>query len=600
MSDHLVSFAGVGKMYKLFASKRDNLLDAVGLPRLMRTPAREFWALRGIDLELRRGERVGIIGRNGAGKTTVLKLLTQNLAPTEGRVRVNARVHALMDAGAGFNVELTGRQNVETALTYHGLDRPEIAGAVADIAEFTELGGFLEQPLKTYSLGMLARLGFATATAIRPEILIVDEVLGAGDAYFFGKSTERMQRFVESGASVVIVSHALDQVLRLCPTAIWLERGRIVDRGPSLEVVKGYQQFVRELEDRRLRAKNRKRLSAGYSAEECENRAATVSVRLVVAGSPQARCEVERVELLRDGKLEEGVDLGAPQDADPGHPAFVVLDGGGWSEPVRSERGLCRRLERSGRPGEPAAGTVAVSLFHFFPDSAYEAVITHHCAGGASLTLELWRNGAVAASAGAEPGEGAWTTSRLKLEPERQGPEERCAAEARAAEGDAGFSGAEGGPSPARKREVHWPGEGSLSVGLVVLEDRSGTERAVFEAGSEMKVRVAVRANRSGSFPFLPAATLYRLDGVLVTNLVGESTTLTLAAGDRFEAVLDLGPLNLGNGRYVFTIAIYRRLSAVEGSEWYDLVAHGYEFEVVGNGPFENGVFKHRAEWHVG
>ena len=201
MSDDIaIHLARVGKMYRIFPTRIDTALDALGVARLMpwhRPKYQEFWALREIDLELKRGHRIGIIGRNGAGKSTLLKLISGNLPPTEGEIEVRGNVQALLEAGAGFHPEFTGYENIHASLTYQGLTTPEIRAATDEIAEFTELGQFLSRPFKTYSAGMQARLNFATATAVKPEILIVDEILGAGDAYFFSKSTDRMVKLVE-------------------------------------------------------------------------------------------------------------------------------------------------------------------------------------------------------------------------------------------------------------------------------------------------------------------------------------------------------------------------------------------------------------------
>ena len=223
MSDFAVRLEGVGKRYKIFAHRRDHLLDTFGVSRLVpwiKAPYRDFWALRGMDLELRQGQRIGIIGRNGAGKTTLLKLITGNVAPTEGAIEVNGQVQALLEIGGGFHPEFTGRENVRAALTYQGLSKQAIRAAETDIVEFTDLKDFFDQPFRTYSLGMQARLTFACATAITPEVLIVDEVLGAGDAAFYRRSTERMHALMHDGASVLLVSHALQQIQRFCDETI--------------------------------------------------------------------------------------------------------------------------------------------------------------------------------------------------------------------------------------------------------------------------------------------------------------------------------------------------------------------------------------------
>ncbi len=237
----------VSKIYKLHGSQGDQLIDVLGLQRFgfkTKTPSKEFSALSNISLEVPRGHRIGIIGRNGAGKTTLLKLICGNFAPTSGEVEVHGTVQALMNIGLGFHPEYTGRENVEASLQYNGLARDEYHKAMEGIVEFCELGDFLDQPFKTYSLGMQARLMFAAATAIKPDILIVDEVLGAGDAYFIAKSKARVEKLVHSGCTMLLVSHSIQQVLELCDEAVWLDQGRIRMQGKAFLVVKAYEEYL--------------------------------------------------------------------------------------------------------------------------------------------------------------------------------------------------------------------------------------------------------------------------------------------------------------------------------------------------------------------
>jgi lipopolysaccharide transport system ATP-binding protein len=245
--EFVIRLRNVSKIYKLHGSQGDQLIYVLGLQRFgfkTKTTAQEFSALSDISIDVPRGRRIGIVGRNGAGKTTLLKLICGNFAPTKGEVEVNGTVQALMNVGLGFHVEYTGRQNVEASLLYNGLGRNEYQQAMAGIIEFCELGSFLDQPFKTYSLGMQARLMFATATAIRPDILIVDEVLGAGDAYFVAKSKKRVEKLVSSGCTMLLVSHSMQQVLELCDEAIWLDQGRIRMRGDCFLVVKAYEEYM--------------------------------------------------------------------------------------------------------------------------------------------------------------------------------------------------------------------------------------------------------------------------------------------------------------------------------------------------------------------
>lgn len=235
------------KTYRLHASQTDQLIEVLGLQRFgvhPKTPAQEFSALNGINLNVPKGERIGIVGRNGAGKSTLLKLICGNIKPTSGSVDVNGVVQALLLSGNGFNPDFTGLENVKASLQYNGLPRSEYQSAIEDIKDFCELDQFFDQPFKTYSAGMQARLMFATATAVRPEILIVDEVLGAGDAYFIAKSKRRVEQLVTGGCTMLLVSHAMSQILELCQRTIWLHEGEIHMQGDTFEVVKAYEAFL--------------------------------------------------------------------------------------------------------------------------------------------------------------------------------------------------------------------------------------------------------------------------------------------------------------------------------------------------------------------
>ena len=246
-----VCMEGVSKIYHLYENPREQVIHSLGLDRVMfwrhRRAYQEFHALKGIDLTVQRGDRLGIVGRNGAGKTTLLKLITGNFMPTFGDMEVNGSVQAIMQLGAGFHPEFSGYENIRSTLNYNGLVGDAFDAALDDVVDFAELGEFLHQPMKTYSTGMGARVQFAVATAIRPDILIIDEVMGAGDAYFAGKSSHRMKKLTSSGCTLLLVSHSASQVLQFCERAIWLEKGEVKMRGGSLEVVKAYEEFIEQI-----------------------------------------------------------------------------------------------------------------------------------------------------------------------------------------------------------------------------------------------------------------------------------------------------------------------------------------------------------------
>jgi ABC-type polysaccharide/polyol phosphate transport system ATPase subunit len=201
----------------------------------------DFYALEGVSLDVQRGEIFGIIGRNGAGKSTLLKVVSRVLVPTRGRVRIRGRLSPLLELGAGFHPELTGRENVFLNGTLLGHSSRELEARMEAIVEFSELGGFIEAPLRTYSSGMAARLGFAVATAWRPEILILDEVLAVGDEAFQRKCQARMEEFRSSGTTTLLVAHSMATILALCQNAAWLDHGKIRSTGPAAQVVDDYR-----------------------------------------------------------------------------------------------------------------------------------------------------------------------------------------------------------------------------------------------------------------------------------------------------------------------------------------------------------------------
>ncbi len=236
MSDILIEAHGLGKKYHRGYFAR----------RGRKRGSDEFWALKDIDLELRAGEALGIIGPNGAGKSTLLKILSRVTVPSEGWLTVRGRVGALIELGAGFHPELTGRDNVYIAGSILGMPRKEITRRFEEILEFAEIGEFIDMPVKKYSSGMYVRLGFAVAAHMDPEILLVDEVLAVGDGAFQKKCFGAMQRFREQGVSVILVSHSMYNIQRNCERTLLLVSGHGQVRGATDEVIGQYQALLDE------------------------------------------------------------------------------------------------------------------------------------------------------------------------------------------------------------------------------------------------------------------------------------------------------------------------------------------------------------------
>ena len=354
MSKTSIHIQGLGKMYKLYRRQADKVLDAFNLNRLLfwrKNYYQEFWALRDLNLEVAKGERLGIIGRNGAGKSTLLKIITGNIAPSEGCVAVDGRIQALLELGTGFHPEFTGRENIRASLAYQGLTPAQIREKEEDVIEFAEVDTFIDQPFKTYSAGMSARLSFSTATVIEPEVLIIDEVLGAGDAYFAGKCLERMRTLTEgSGATVLFVSHDLGSVQQLCERVIWIDRGCVVMDGKPLEVTKAYYASILAQEELRLKARNA-RLGRGQ-AKELQQKEETQDVkellfRLVTTNSepPSESHPIRKITLRRNDAIIESVRPGAPMDNDAEQSMYLMTDKTHmlWREPevVSGQRFRC-------------------------------------------------------------------------------------------------------------------------------------------------------------------------------------------------------------------------------------------------------------------
>lgn len=236
----------LSKCYQLYQHPKDRLKQFLWPHRWWgsRQYYRELWALRDIDLMVMPGEVIGIVGQNGSGKSTLLQLICGTLTPTHGEVQVIGRVAALLELGAGFNPEFTGRENVLMSAAIMGLSQSEIDDRIEDIIDFSGVRDFIDQPVKTYSSGMYVRLAFSVAINVDPNILVIDEALSVGDGAFARKSFSRIMQMRDAGKTILFCSHSLFQVESLCARAIWINQGKIVLDGESAQVVSAYQAFL--------------------------------------------------------------------------------------------------------------------------------------------------------------------------------------------------------------------------------------------------------------------------------------------------------------------------------------------------------------------
>ena len=237
-----ISVQGVSKIYKLYDKPIDRLKEAVSLTH--KSYHRDFFALSDISFDVKKGETVGIIGTNGSGKSTILKIITGVLSPTTGTAEVSGNISALLELGAGFNSEYTGLENIYMNGTMMGFSRQEMERRMDDILRFADIGDFVNQPVKTYSSGMFVRLAFALAINVDPEILIVDEALSVGDVFFQAKCYRRMEEMMKNGTTILMVSHDMGSIIKYCDRVVLLNRGTFVAQGEAGKMVDLYKKIL--------------------------------------------------------------------------------------------------------------------------------------------------------------------------------------------------------------------------------------------------------------------------------------------------------------------------------------------------------------------
>jgi ABC-type polysaccharide/polyol phosphate transport system ATPase subunit len=323
---NMISVQNASKLYRIYDKPSGRLKEI--LLRGRRKYHRDFWALEDVSLEVETGEAVGVIGRNGAGKTTLLQIIAGVLQPTRGAVSVEGRVTALLELGSGFNPEYTGRENILLSGQILGFSEEEMRRRMDVIVRFAELEGFIDQPVKTYSTGMLMRLAFASAIHVDPDVLIVDEALSVGDVYFQRKSLDRMEYFRKAGKTVLFVSHEPTLVQRFCARALWLEQGRVAMVGDAKEVVTSYQAFCARLEEERLRDSARQ---GGIASREHDDILRELRLtgsrwgngRIRFTGVEMINSRGEPAWILKTGE-EVTIRLSVEADDDYPEPVFAI------------------------------------------------------------------------------------------------------------------------------------------------------------------------------------------------------------------------------------------------------------------------------------
>jgi lipopolysaccharide transport system ATP-binding protein len=585
MSEYAVQLDNVGKLYRLYPTPQDKIVHVFGLEKILywkKNEFRDLWVLRNITLNIRKGERIGIIGRNGAGKSTLLKLISRNITPTEGTITVNGKIQAILELGTAFHPEFTGRENIRASLTYQGYSKEQIQEKEEEIIEFTELDDFIDQPLKTYSSGMYARLAFSVATIIEPEILIIDEILSVGDAYFNGKSLERMRSLTEKNHSTILfVSHDLSGIQQLCNHVIWIEKGKIVFEGPPLEVIKAYAATIRKEDELRLRAKELKIQKKQIAYLERDNDLYSRWLFHFVRESDRdnaGKIKIFHLGISLNNELIGSIDLGQPMDNSQ-EQLHHILDNPGftsWGVPQKEAQHSYREFDETRGKYRHAPFVFSVPRSYDTADEIIEVQISY--SSEKDFTLEIYRDDHYI-PLGILPSQ-KYATVSLKWSVPDTMPQINTGTTSQNPEP----SPSVGSPEPNRLGPVADSeyGSGEVKITGVNLQNHEGNESRIFETGSSMQVIIEYTAMKPVINPYF-VFCIYLPDGRCASQWVSSTEKINVSEiAGRGRFVFSVDNLQLGQAAYVASVAIFKylRSDGIE-PESYHLLDRTIHFQIV-------------------
>lgn len=584
MSDIAIKIEGVAKSFRRFRHPGWRALDAFGVS-VPRSRYDVFDALRGVDIEVRRGERVALIGRNGAGKSTLLRLISGQMQPDSGRVSVAGNIQALMELGTGFHPDFTGIENIHAALALQGSRGAALRAQVDEIIDFTELEGFIDRPVREYSAGMYARLAFAVATTIQPEILIVDEILGAGDAYFVGKSIQRMKGLTENGATVLFVSHDMSSVQLLCERAVWIDRGTVRKEGPILQVSKAYLAAVREDEEIRTRARSMS--LTRQQAAGLDRQSRVTLFRLVGADGTPPRKPLA-VSAIRFGSGETELGCLEPGRAgDEGSGPMLDSTHMNWRAPETVAGRACWQFGDFGglyghAPWQitwPTAQVESAWIELNVRASQTDPVAVEQFDPETNDYVRLARIDASAAD--------RWETVNVSCLGQLRAEAERVVEKL---------------DLLSLTSEDRY-GSGEASITAFGFLDADGERRHTLITGENASALIAC-STRGELLNPVAVIAIYRPDGTCAMQVVSnrDGSSFGTVAGEKLIRV-DFAPLQLGPGDYIVSIALFKELNIATRVEpqAYDLHDRCYALKILpppGVG-IEIGVVNQPATWEL-
>lgn len=599
MNDLIIRAVDLTKIYRLYSKPHYRFLDMFGFLRGKENSYTEHAALEGINLTIRKGEKVAFIGRNGAGKSTLLKIVTRVIEPTSGSIDVFGKVSALLQIGTGFHPDFTGRENVYSYLAQLGIVGSEADAKCSEIVDFAELKEYIDQPVKTYSTGMGARLMFATATAIMPEVLVLDEVLGVGDAYFTHKSYERIRKLCErEGTTVLLVTHDIYSAMKICERMIWIDRGRMVADGASAEVLKAYEASIKLQEEERLRQLTL--LSWQAPAGQGKDQESLCLFFQVVPENRVAMQENLPVAALRltcGGKVVDEIDIRNGKSSGRGGSALLLdTEQGNWGEAYCADGLWLRDFRRFGSIFQRAP--FVFSIPRSFEQSKLDLEMDIIDACRHHYFIETFsQDGRTLCSALNLAGNNLLKTIGIPVDlsslPANAGRQQMLGLKSHsnlAASGE-------------------FTGNRRLRIDAVSMYDGAGSEAYIIPPLSDMDIRIAFGVedkNLAGNFTCLVGILK---DGCApITRLIADRLHIEAADGPSQEVVVRLRPILLGPGQYSLTVGLFEedyfsdnsRRHIASSSMVMDLRRNAFQFEIsCGNPVHYRMSYLQQCEWIV-
>lgn len=537
MSEIIVSARDLTKTYRLYAKPHYRFLDVIGMLR-GNDKYSEHHALHSMDLDIRRGEKVAIIGRNGAGKSTLLKLITRVIEPTSGSLEIKGETQALLQIGTGFHPDFTGRQNVYSYLAHLGFSGKEADERVAEIIEFSELEEYIDQPVKTYSTGMGMRLMFSASTAIHPDILVIDEVLSVGDAYFVNKSFTRIEEMcAKEDTTLILVSHDISRAGMLCDRFIWIEDGRVRLDSSAKMVSNRYALSIREQEEKRLRSiRVRAEIARSEESQQGGNTTGIYAIGHVrcKGGMPLPADLPIKTILIRDDKGNVASLDSGDQALFDGLEMILEPGEGNWSEVKAFHDIQSRAFARHGSIYHKAPFLIKnIKIINSFDDaSRINCQLKYFDCISETILVEIFPNSAShLCFRGELPLQGTMHWAEAEIELTKTDKAEPAAPKTRF-------------------------GAQLFYVDNVRFVNQSGQETHVFRIGEKFEVHMdyVIADPKFNSKPVIQVS--FARDGVRIARMILDDHQFDYTQSRRGSLSGIFDPIRLGPGEYVVSIAV--------------------------------------------